>query len=80
MEKNPANGGIPAIAIVPTSIVTWVIGIFRQRAPILFMSCSSWTEWMTEPDPRNRRPLKNPCAMRWKIAATYAPTPSAANM
>src|SRR5665811_2159724 len=60
-----AIAGIPAIAIVPTSIVAWVIGILRQRAPIRFMSCSSWTEWITEPDPRKSRPLKKPCAIRW---------------
>ena len=80
MEKKPAKGGMPAIAIVPTSIVQCVIGIFRQRPPILFMSCSSWTEWITEPLPRKSRPLKKPWAIRWKIAAAYAPTPSAANM
>jgi hypothetical protein len=45
-----------------------------------FMSCSSWTAWITEPDPRNSRPLKKPWVMRWKIAAMNAPTPSAANM
>jgi hypothetical protein len=35
---------------------------------------------MTDPEPRNRRPLKKPWVMRWKIAAVNAPTPSAANM
>ena len=25
------------------SIVQWVMGIFRHRPPIRFMSCSSWT-------------------------------------
>jgi hypothetical protein len=44
------------------------------------MSCSSWTAWMTEPEPRNSRPLKKPWVIRWKIAAVQAPTPSAANM
>ena len=44
------------------------------------MSCSSWTAWMTDPEPRNSRPLKKPWVMRWKIAAVNAPTPSAANM
>ena len=80
MEKNPARGGMPAMAIVPISIVQWVIGIFRHSPPMRFMSCSSWTAWITEPEPRNSRPLKKPCVIRWKIAATYAPTPSAANM
>ncbi len=80
MLKKPASGGIPAIARVPMSIVQWVTGILRCRPPMLFMSCSSWTAWMTLPEPRKRRPLKKPWAIRWKIAATKAPTPSAANM
>ena len=36
--------------------------------------------WITLPAPKNSRPLKNACVIRWKIAATYAPTPAAANM
>ena len=80
MEKKPAKNGMPEIARVPISIVAWVIGIFRHRPPIRFMSCSPSTAWITEPDPRNSRPLKNPWAMRWKIAATQAPMPRAANM
>ncbi len=71
---------MPAIAIAPISIVQWVIGIFRHSAPMRFMSCSSWTAWITDPEPRNSRPLKKPWVMRWKIAAVHAPTPSAANM
>jgi hypothetical protein len=78
--KKPASGGMPAIAMVPMSIVQCVIGIFRHRPPMRFMSCSSWTAWITEPEPRKSRPLKKPCVIRWKIAAMYAPTPSAANM
>ena len=69
MLKKPASGGMPAMARAPMSIVQWVIGILRHRPPILSMSCSSWTAWMTEPEPRNRRPLKKPCVMRWKMAA-----------
>ncbi len=80
MEKNPARGGMPAMAIVPISIVQWVIGIFRHSPPMRFMSCSSCTAWITEPEPRNSRPLKKPWVIRWKIAAVNAPTPSAANM
>ena len=71
---------MPAIAIDPISIVTYVIGIFLRSPPILRMSCSSSTAWITDPEPRNSRPLKKPCVMRWKIAAVKAPTPSAANM
>src|SRR6476620_11268014 len=44
------------------------------------MSCSSWTAWITDPEPRKSRPLKKPCVIRWKIAAVNAPTPSDANM
>ena len=71
---------MPEIAIDPMSIVTYVIGIFFDSPPIWRMSCSSSTAWMTEPEPRNSRPLKKPWVMRWKIAAVKAPTPSAANM
>ena len=80
LEKKPASGGMPASDSAPMSNVQWVIGIVATGRPSGLMSCSSWTAWMTEPEPRNSRPLEKPWAMRWKIAATKAPTPSAANM
>jgi hypothetical protein len=44
------------------------------------MSCSPWRPWITLPAPRKRSALKKAWVMRWKIAATNAPTPAAANM
>ena len=44
------------------------------------MSCSSCMPWITEPAPRNSSALKNACVIMWKIAALYAPTPTARNM
>src|SRR3954453_20385684 len=44
------------------------------------MSCSSWTPWITEPEPRNSSALKNAWVTMWKMAATYAPLPMAKNM
>ena len=80
LEKKPASGGTPAIATEPMSIVTYVIGILRARPPILRMSCSPSTAWMTEPESRKSRPLKKPWVIRWKIAAVQAPTPNEANI
>jgi len=57
-----------------------VTGIAARNAPILRMSCSWCMPWMTEPEPKKRRALKNACVTMWKIAATYAPEPIAKNM
>ena len=58
MLKKPASGGMPAMAIEPMSIVQWVIGILRHRPPMRFMSCSSWTAWMTEPRAQEEEALE----------------------
>ena len=42
-DQNPASGGRPAIATVPTNIVAYVIGILRQSPPIFVISCSPFT-------------------------------------
>ena len=68
------------MASQPTMNVDAVIGITLRSAPILRMSCSSCMPWMTEPDPRNISALKKACVTMWKIAATYAPDPTARNM
>ena len=52
---------MPAIAAVATAKVTNVTGILRARPPILRMSCSPPSAWMTLPAPRNRQALKNAC-------------------
>ena len=38
------------------------------------------TPWITEPDPRKSSALKNACTILRKIAALYAPIPTARNM
>ena len=58
-EKNPASGGMPAIAAVAIANVQKVIGIRFARPPILRMSCSPESAWITLPAPRNRQALKN---------------------
>jgi hypothetical protein len=39
-EKNPANGGMPASASEPTTIVAYVIGMYLRRPPMLRRSWS----------------------------------------
>ena len=58
-EANPFSGGMPEIARHEMANVAYVIGIFFLSPP---MSGISWlcTAWITEPAPRNSRPL-NPC-------------------
>ena len=68
LEKNPASGGMPAMAAVATANVTKVTGIFRARPPIFRMSCSPDMAWITLPAPRNRHALKNACVYTWKTA------------
>jgi hypothetical protein len=60
-EKNPASGGMPAIAAVATAKVANVTGILRASPPILRMSCSPLIAWITLPAPRKRHALKNAC-------------------
>ncbi len=60
-EKNPASGGMPAIAAVATAKVANVTGIRRASPPILRMSCSPLIAWITLPAPRKRHALKNAC-------------------
>ena len=80
MLKNPANGGMPAMARTATANVACVRGRWRRRPPILQMFCSPDIAWMTEPAPRNRSALKKACVMRWKMEAENAPTPAASIM
>ena len=80
MLQNPANGGTPAIASQPMMNVIAVIGISLRSAPMRRMSCSWCMPWMTEPEPRNSSALKNAWVTMWKMAATYAPDPTARNM
>ena len=50
--------------MTPISIVIAVIGIFFRSPPIFVISCSWWQPWMTLPEQRNMRDLKNACVMR----------------
>ncbi len=89
-EKNPENGGMPAIASVAIHIRLAVHGRWWRSPPMLRRSCaSSWEwvawyawciAWITLPDPRNSSALKNACVTRWKSPAAYAPVPTPRNM
>ena len=68
MEKKPASPGIPAMASEATNMVQCVTGILFFSPPILRMSCSPESAWITEPEPRKSRALKKACVYRWKIA------------
>ena len=68
------------MASQPTMNVAAVIGITLRSAPMRRMSCSWCMPWMTAPEPRNSSALKNACVTMWKIAAAYAPEPTARNM
>ena len=59
-----------AIASQPTMNVDAVSGMKRRRPPMRFMSCSSWSPWMTDPAPRKRSALKKAWVTMWKMAAT----------
>src|SRR5579863_768044 len=80
LEKNPANGGMPAMANVAMNMVQCVIGMRLCRSPMLRMSCSPLMACITEPDPRNRSALKNAWVKTWKTPAANAPTPRARNI
>ena len=61
LEKKPASGGMPAMAIAPMSIVQWVIGHLPAAGrPSGSCPAPRGRAWITEPEPRNSRPLKKP--------------------
>jgi len=80
LAKNPDSGGTPEIASHPTRNVANVQAMNARSPPILDSSCSPSRPWMTEPAPRNKSPLKKAWATIRKIAATYAPEPTASTM
>src|ERR1700674_5969051 len=79
-ERNPANGGMPAIANVAMNMVQCVMGMRLCRSPMLRMSCSPLMAWITDPDPRNSSALKKACVKTWKTQAENAPTPRGRNI
>ena len=46
-----------------------VIGIFLRRPPMLRMSCSPSSAWITLPAPRKSSALKKACVITWKMPA-----------
>jgi hypothetical protein len=66
-EKKPANGGIPTSASEPIRNTVRVCGIERPIPPILRMSCSPVSEWISRPAERKSSALKNACVIRWNI-------------
>ena len=46
-------------------MVKKVHGIFLRRPPMLRMSCSPESAWITLPAPRNSSALKNAWVIRW---------------
>ena len=68
------------MASQPMMNVNAVIGMSLRSPPIRRMSCSPSIPWITEPAPRNSSALKKAWVIMWKIAATYAPDPTARNM
>ena len=77
LAEEARQSGTPAMATQPMKKVQAVTGIFLESAHLahvlLFMA------WMTEPEPRNSRALKQAWVKRWKTA-THPPTPRARNM
>jgi hypothetical protein len=74
-DQNPLKMGIPAMERHPKSIVVAVIFIFLKSPPMSLMS-SVPHPWMTEPEPMNRRALKNAWFTMWKHPAKNPSTPS----
>ena len=68
------------MAYQPAAMARKVSGSFFQRPPILRMSCSPPTAWITEPAPRKSVALKKAWVKTWKSEASKAPTPAAMNM
>ena len=63
--KKPLVGGTPEMATDAHIMVQKVQGIFLRRPPILRMSCSPESAWITLPEPRNSSALKKACVIRW---------------
>jgi hypothetical protein len=64
-ERNADAGDARACRSV---IIQNVTGMCGRRPPMLRMSCSPSTAWMTEPAQRNSSALKKACVNRWKMA------------
>ena len=66
-EKKPANGGMPTSASAPARKHHFVNGITLPRPPILRMSCSPASAWITRPAVMKSSALKKACVIRWNI-------------
>ena len=58
---------MPASEREPTRKATYVNGISRRSPPILRMSCSPASAWMTIPAAMKSSALKKACVIRWNI-------------
>ena len=79
-EMPPDSGNTPASANVPIHMQIAVRGSHFCMPPMLRMSCSSASAWMTTPAPMNSSALKKACVIRWKMPVQYAPRPTPTNM
>ena len=68
LEKNPENGGMPAMARQAIRKVICVIGIYLRSPPIADISLLC-TAWMMLPAPRNSNALNMACVNKWNIPA-----------
>ena len=77
LEKNPANGKMPARASAEAIHAAKVTGILRHRPPMSFFMSKLWcdAEWLTEPAQRNRQHLKKAWVKMWNTAGSQAPEP-----
>ena len=79
-EKNPASGGMPAMAAVATAKVTNVTGILRASPPIFRMSCSPLTGVDHAARSQEEQGLEERVRHHVEDARRNAPTPSAINI
>ena len=80
LEKKPLNGGRPTSASEPARNAQRVHGISCPMPPILRMSCSPESAWITMPAAMKSSALKKACVIRWNMPFAYAPSPAPRNM
>ena len=68
LEKNPENGGIPAMARHAMRNVICVMGIYFRSPPMADISLLC-TAWMMLPAPRNSNALNMACVNKWNMPA-----------
>src|SRR3712207_5505567 len=73
-EKNPENGGMPAMARQAIRNVQWVTGMYLRNPPIADISLEC-TAWMMLPAPRKSNALNMAWVKRWNMEAMYPNPP-----